>query len=90
MTDHYHPDDHPDFTRDLGDDAAKLWTADLINRMVNVEKKLRAPLWAIKKGRPAPTYTPEDLFALANELSIPTPVMDSLGLVRAADTDRAE
>lgn len=82
MTDHYHPDDHPDFTRMSTDnpEAARLWTADLINRMVNVERKLRAPMWAIQQGKPRPVYTAEDLFVLANELTIPTPVRESLGL----------
>lgn len=80
--DHYHPDDHPDWTRDLAHnpDVQRLWVADMITRMVNVENKLRAPMWAIKKGKPAPTYTAEDLFALANELMLPTPVRETLGL----------
>ena len=76
--DHYHPTDHPDFTRDLSEGAKVVWTADLVNRMANVEHKLRAPMQAIKKGKVAPTYTAEDLWELANELSIPSPLRAGL------------
>ncbi len=48
------------------------WVADFLNRRTTVENKLRAPLLAKRKGCPVAPLTPEELWALADELSVPT------------------
>lgn len=49
-----------------------VWVAGFLNRRTDVEVALRAPLTAIKKGHPVPPpLTPEELWALADRLSIP-------------------
>ena len=55
-----------------GDPPVPDWVAGFLNRRTDVEVALRAPLLAIKKGQPAPPpLTPEELWALADRLSIP-------------------
>lgn len=65
---------HAAYVKRLITGAAPLpdWVAGFLNRRTDVEVALRAPLIAIKKGQPAPPpMTPEELWALADRLSIP-------------------
>ncbi|MDR3471561.1 MAG: DUF87 domain-containing protein [Devosia sp.] len=46
------------------------WIADFLNRRTEVERALRAPMKAWRKGFPQPALTPDQLWELANRLSI--------------------
>lgn len=48
------------------------WVDGFLNRRTEVEAVLRAPLKAKRKGQPIPPpMTPEEMWALADRLSVP-------------------